>query len=389
MKCGVKRSVGRPAAHGYPRMTRLRLPAALLAVLSLACGQEKLRPTLPPDVRVDTYAQQGASKIDVLWVVDNSGSMASRQENLARNFQSFIELFARGSIDYRLGVTTTDIFKEQGRLVGTPKVVGPATPNAVTAFANNVKVGILGSPYEAGLEAAHLAIEVQKATNEAKVEACKRACLASRPSCPAECETKTEFEFLRAGAYLYIVFVTDEEDESAEDVRYYYRYFETAKGIGNDGTVTTAAIMGDVPTNTCGATPGTRYKALSDLTGGEVGSVCDANFAATLKKLATNAVGLKRKFALQAKPNLQTLLVRLKYPCNVAAETLTPCASVDRSQCEGAEAGAQNLVCTPVQGGPDGWTYEAANNVVYFAGESVPGLSAQVELQYYEEGKGP
>ena len=28
-------------------------------------------------------------------------------------------------------------------------------------------------------------------------------------------------------------------------------------------------------------------------------------------------------------------------------------------------------------------------NLVFFDGESVPGLSAQVELQYYEEGKGP
>jgi hypothetical protein len=48
-----------------------------------------------------------------------------------------------------------------------------------------------------------------------------------------------------------------------------------------------------------------------------------------------------------------------------------------------------NVVCTPKQGAPDGWEYEEGGNLVFFAGESVPGLSAQIELQYYEEGKGP
>ena len=266
------------------------------------------RNTLPPDVRVDTYTQQAASKIDVLWVIDNSGSMAPRQENLARNFQSFITEFTKNSIDYRIAVTTTDIFKEAGRFVGTPKILSPTTPNVAAVFANNVKVGINGSPYEVGLEAARLALDLQTQANAAAVMQCQAACpTTGQAVCRANCATNTAFQFLRRDAYLYLIFVSDEEDRSSQDVRFFYRYFETVKGVGNDGTVTTAAIMGDTPTNTCGATPGARYKALSDLTGGEVGSICDANFSATLGKLARNAVGLKRKFALQVKPNVQTI----------------------------------------------------------------------------------
>ncbi len=354
------------------------------------CGTPKLTNTLPPDVRVDTYLQQAASKIDVLWVIDNSGSMASRQENLARNFGSFITEFTRNSIDYRIAVTTTDIFKEGGRFVGTPKIITPTTPNVATVFANNVKVGIAGSPYEVGLDAAKLSLDLQNQSNAASVLQCKTACpTAGQATCQAKCETDTVFPFLRRDAYLYLIFVSDEDDKSAQDVRFFYRYFETAKGVGNDGTVTTAAIMGDVPNNACGATPGLKYKALSDLTGGEVGSVCDGNFSVTLTKLARNAVGLKRKFALQAKPNLQTLQVRLRYPCNVANDQILACGSVDKTQCAGNPAESMNLVCTPKQGAPDGWTYEEGGNLVFFAGESVPGLSAQIELQYYEEGKGP
>ncbi len=368
---------------------KLVLPAALLILA--ACRQPELQKTLPPDVRVDTYAQQSAAKIDVLWVIDNSGSMAPRQENLAKNFQSFIDVFAKGAIDYRIAVTTTDIFKTRGNLFGSPKILTPKTPGVVAAFQKNVKVGIDGSPYEAGLEAAVLALQVQNDTNapkQATLDKCIAPCKGAQ-ACIDTCNLATPLDFLRKDAYLYLIFVTDEEDESAEDVRYYWRSFETAKGIGNDGTVTTAAIMGDVPSNGCGATPGTRYKALSDLTGGEVGSICDSSFAVTLKKLATNAVGLKRKFSLGKKPNISTIQVAIRYPCNTSDEILKSCAAVDKTECMDMPADAVNAVCTPKQGGADGWAYEEMSQLIFFAGDSVPFIKGQVEIQYYEEGKGP
>ena len=68
---------------------------------------------------------------------------------------------------------------------------------------------------------------------------------------------------------------------------------------------------------------------------------------------------------------------------------MTACASVNKDECNGAPAEARNAICTPHQGGPDGWTYEPENDVIFFAGESVPGLRSTIEIQYYEEGKGP
>ncbi len=364
------------------------LSALTAAFVLAACGPDRIVATLPPDVRVDSYSQQAASKIDVLWVVDNSGSMAPRQDNLARNFSSFIDLFTRSSIDYRIAVTTTDIFKDKGALKGNPRVITPQTANVSAAFSNNIKVGIAGSPYEAGLEAGRMAIDAQKAANVQTIEQCKRSCASNKPACLTACDEKKDFAFLRPDAFLYLVFVSDEEDESREDVRFYYRYFETVKGIGNDGMVTTAAIMG-AESNTCGATPGVRYKEMSDLTGGEVGNICDTAFGATLKKLATNAVGLKRKFALQEKPNVMTVEVRVKYPCSTPDANLSKCDSIDKKTCMDMSADFYGLVCKPPFKGADGWDYEPANNLVFFAGDSVPGLNAQIELQYYEEGKGP
>jgi hypothetical protein len=365
-----------------------------LPLVLLGCPQEKLKPALPPDIRVDRYDQQAASKVDILWVVDNSGSMAPRQENLAKNFQSFIDLFSKGSIDFRIAITTTDIFKDAGTFKGTPKIL---TPSTVGAFATNIKVGTDGSPYEAGLEAAQLALERQAAVNAPKlqqIETCKTSCSqqANPITCAEQCLAATPIDFLRPDAYLYLIFVSDEEDRSSLDVRYYWRAFETAKGIGNDGTVTTAAIIGDVPSNSCGATPGTRYVGLSGLTGGEVGSICDVSFATTLRKLATNAVGLKRKFALSRKPNVSTIQVFVRYPCNAEqldSEVFKPCAEVNREECAGAPAESVNAVCTPTQGGPDGWSYEPENQVIFFAGDSVPGLRSTVEFYYYPEGIEP
>jgi hypothetical protein len=367
-----------------------RAPHALLLVAALVqCGDDNLRPVLPPDVIVDTYAQQSAARVDVLWVVDNSGSMAEEQENLARNFQSFIELFTRGSVDYRIAVTTTDVFGDKGQFKGSPRILSPQTGNVITAFQNNIRVGISGSPFEAGMDAAEMALETQKTANVTKLEqidGCKRQCGANA-TCIQGCTSQFPIDFLRPDAYLYLIFVSDEEDKSRQDVRYYWRAFETSKGIGNDGTVSAAAIVGTQPVNSCAANIGARYLALTELIGGEQGSICDLNFANTLRKLATSAVGLRRKFALSKAPNVRTIEVRLTYPCNTPGDVTAACASLDASRCEGAAPADMRLACTPRQGGPDGWVYEEATQVIFFAGESVPGLNANIELQYYPEGK--
>src|SRR5690606_33171723 len=135
------------------------------------------------------------------------------------------------------------------------------------------------SPYEAGLQAGRRALERIVESNAPVMDAlatCQNACAPGTGlmSCRDGCIDANPVAFLRPNASLFLVFVTDEEDRSEKDVRGYYRFYETVKGLGNDGMVSTAAIMGDVPDNTCGATPGHRYAQLSSLTGGTVGSIC-------------------------------------------------------------------------------------------------------------------
>ncbi len=70
----------------------------------------------PDDFRVnvpyqcDSYEQLTLRKVDILWVVDTSPSMAQEQTKLAQNFASFITYLtsAQPPIDFHLGVITTD-----------------------------------------------------------------------------------------------------------------------------------------------------------------------------------------------------------------------------------------------------------------------------------------
>ena len=89
----------------------------LLLTAAAACTNEDLRPTLPPGQYVDTFQQVAASKIDVLWVVDNSPSMVEEQDNLAQNFNQFLGFLTRAQTDFHIAVTTTDVVNDQGRLI--------------------------------------------------------------------------------------------------------------------------------------------------------------------------------------------------------------------------------------------------------------------------------
>ena len=49
----------------------------------------------------------GCSKMDLLFVIDNSGSMQQEQTNLIANFPTFISVLDASGLDYRVAVTTT------------------------------------------------------------------------------------------------------------------------------------------------------------------------------------------------------------------------------------------------------------------------------------------
>jgi hypothetical protein len=90
----------------------MRGASLMLVSLVSACVTTSLDPIeLDDDDGQDNQLQISEQKdVDILFVIDNSGSMGEEQANLAANFAAFIEVLEAPDVEanYRIGVTTTD-----------------------------------------------------------------------------------------------------------------------------------------------------------------------------------------------------------------------------------------------------------------------------------------
>ncbi|MGZ3788759.1 MAG: vWA domain-containing protein [Bacteriovorax sp.] len=259
--------------------------------------------------------------VDILWVIDDSGSMADNQDALARNFNQFITQFLDRKIDFKMAITTTDgTSTRNGKMVGDSSMLtrASATGNR-TAFTNNftkwVKVGTSGSGIEQGLK------------------------------CASSFLDRYSSSFLREDAYLAIVFLSDEDDQSEKKVSEYLARFQAAKK--NKGMVKTYSIVTEkLPANARWESVGKRYIEVSKATGGTDDDITD-DFAGTLKDLGGSILNLIDRFALAESPydNNITVLVN-----NVQVNS--------------------------------GWSFDAATHSLKFNAGSVPAEGAKIEVRY-------
>ena len=101
-------------------------------------------------VQLDTFVQEPASEVDILWVVDDSPSMAEEQARLADAFGDFIVNLEETNIDFRIGVVSTDMDLDnlqRGVMVGETPFLTPGD-DYVNEFRDRVRVGTGGSDKE-------------------------------------------------------------------------------------------------------------------------------------------------------------------------------------------------------------------------------------------------
>lgn len=170
--------------------------------------------------QVDTFDQQQVQKVDILWVVDNSSSMQAKQDRLKANLNNFVQFLQAQQVDYHLGVVSTDTFdpKQSGRLqngagLAQPWINSDAGTSATGWFVQNVALGELGSGDEKGLLGGMLALTpplsppVASANPDAGAANCARL-----PNGSVDC-------FVRPGAALYTIIISDEEDSSCSPIQ--------------------------------------------------------------------------------------------------------------------------------------------------------------------------
>lgn len=324
--------------------------------------------TLADSASFKQEASYTAKKIDILWIIDNSGSMESSQTNLANNFQAFIARFNQSSSDFHMAVGTTEAWMKQFNL-GNPSsgttaadmakirdgaklsssvtthsgvfVMDKNTPNLSSVFQTNIKQGTNGNGDERAFES------FKQILNE-----------------------PWNAGFRRPDAFLAIIIVSDEDDFSnsttslIEDynssklysVQSYVNFLDTYTGgtaNGRNYAVSNISIQDTACLNQLAINAqkvNQRYKQLTSLTGGVQGSLC-SNFGSTLDLISENIIQLSSVFKLNREPIPESIVV-----------------TVDG-------------VSVP-QNATNGWTYDSSNLTITFHGSSVPGANSAIKINF-------
>jgi hypothetical protein len=273
----------------------------------------------------DSFVQNASRKVDVLFVIDDSCSMFDEQSQLAMSFRDFIDEAEMRSVDFHIGVTTTTLFPSPGLLVGP--VLSPAIPQLDATFAAQVNVGINGSGIEQGLEAMAAALSL------------------------AEAGVQPNVELIRSDATLFVVVVSDEEDQSPASTLFYLNELRDASPNG----FLFAGITGQengcgnfMPTggSGSGAAPGLRYEDFIDQTNGLSESIC-ADWSMTLSALGSAAFGLTARFDLM-RPADETQPIEVRVNGNVVS--------------------------------PSEWTYDPSDAAVHF--DTPPSEGSMITVEY-------
>lgn len=244
---------------------------------------------------VDRFVTPPTIAADFLFVVGRSIFMTTKQTALGQSFGNFLLNANNIGVDYRIGVTSASRRNEGGRLVHpassddlfggpvTNKIITPATPQVHQVFQTNTALG-RSRPGHAtdheGLEAMYLALTAPNITGP-------------------------NAGFLRPNVPLLVVFVVDEEDESANSVAFYANFLAGLKDPSRPDLISVAAIVGPTPAGCNGpngpATAGQRYLELAMMLDGNAYDVC-GNLAPAMSELPLFALDYARRYPLSQWP---------------------------------------------------------------------------------------
>ena len=259
--------------------------------------------------QVDTFNQAARPTVDLLMIIDNSGSMQDYQSSLSSQGPAFITEALNANADFHIGVTSTENDKNDspnsdasysdtiyvGGLWGRPPLIDNSDANAATDFARNIKVGTCCSDSrESGLESGWHVLT---------------------PNADQTAPPQGSKGFLRDDARLVMLALSDEDDQSHGSTAFYSDFFKQVKGQYNAGLVSFNAIVGD-PGSGCNnggisAEAGDRYIDVVNSTGGKWYSICSADWGQVAKDLALGAFQGRVQFALSRIADPATIGVTL------------------------------------------------------------------------------
>lgn len=278
----------------------------LLSLLITSCfGQSPKLIPLPEYTPVIEKEDLGVGEylkfnpyLDILFVIDDSGSMSEHQDNLSKNIDRFIDELSRFNLlKWQVGVTTSSIGLygnyPNGAVVGEPSIINSQVINYRTALRKNLLVGTRGNATEIFLETAYMAIT------------------------PPNIDGPNA-DMFRERAFLAIFFITDADDQGRLSPKYVYD--ELLKFKGNDPDLMTAySVVIPATDSRCdrsGEDVPHRIEAFTSLMKGLTFSLCDPDFGYNLSRIGEDL--LKRmSFIIQLKQVPVVSTIRVTYGSQV------------------------------------------------------------------------
>ena len=236
---------------------------------------------------------------DILFVVDNSGSMSQEQREMGTKFPSFLNSVA--DLDYRIGITTTDI-SGPGNAPDANNGFGSLQDGKLIQF--NSGQFFLDGSYDLASEQNLFLETIQRDetincenggyTEEHCPSGDERGILAAYMTMASNPNN-----FIREDGHMALIFLSDEDErsqggnlESIEDPSAFLSAFQQVfpkKSIKAHSIVIRPGDSSCLSQQSSGHTPrgfyGETYAELSQLTGGVLGNICASNFSNQLQEI--------------------------------------------------------------------------------------------------------
>ncbi|MGA9525362.1 MAG: hypothetical protein WBV82_28140, partial [Myxococcaceae bacterium] len=281
--------------------------------------------------QTDVFLQGTPPRLDLLFVIDDSPSMAAHQSSVASNLGEFLQYLVTRDLDFNIAVITADP-AEGGIFRSGPThpeaVLSALTPDLEAKFAAKIDVGTSGTGTPQCLAQALAALTPPVIGSQ-------------------------NAGFLRAEAGLSVICVTDSSDHSPLPVSDYVNAFRSIKVPLGTSAFRFSAVGGFSPS--CPGDTGALADAIAQ-SGGDQANICDSDWHASLESWGTLAFGPRSNFFLTSVPDLTRGAIEVRIDQQLVAPTSTRGDSV--------------------------WTFDAISNAIIFAPMHVPPPGSTIEVRY-------
>lgn len=244
-------------------------------------------------------------EVDILFIVDNSGSMEQEQVNMSSKINGFVQLISNAGLQWNIALTTTDGKTQTKDAAGNSRAWGDGqfrpfdsdtgslfvlkhnqhtVADAQAKLAQAILVGIKGDGNERGINNTFRAIE--------------------RIS-----DTQGSQQFFRPSANLVVILISDEDECSTGNCSSVSganrskpeNLLNLVQTNFNSGKVFVFnSIIRAVNNSACStaANKAPTYEKMSQMTGGIVGSICASDYTSILSSLGQSTAALVKSVNL-------------------------------------------------------------------------------------------